>query len=72
MIYIQIIHSIIMSTTTIKVYTDEQYRLKYYQSVFNCGTMQDLVKTLLDKAGLASAADIKRLRQIQGEKVGTE
>ena len=55
-----------MATTTIKVYTEEQYRLKYYQSVFNCGTMQDLVKTLLDKAGLASAADIKRLRQIQG------
>jgi len=55
-----------MATTTIQVYAEERDRLAYYKTVFSCGSIADILKVVMDKAGFASAADIKRLRQIQG------
>ncbi len=61
-----------MATTTIEVYTDERDRLKYYKSVFYCNNMPDLVRELMNKMGLASIEDIKRLQQLKGETVEKE
>ena len=55
-----------MATTTIQVYAEERDRLAYYKTVFSCGSIADILKVVMDKAGLASVEDIKRLRKLQG------
>ena len=56
-----------MATTTVTINVEEKRRLEYYKGVFGFSSIQECLKGLLDKAGLASYADIQRLQTIQRE-----
>ena len=51
-------------TTTVRVYPEEKMRLDFYKGVFGFTSVQDVIKAIMDRAGLASVEDIKRQRVI--------
>jgi len=57
-----------MASTTITVTSDTKLRLDYYKSVFRFSSYDQLINDIFNKTGMASATDIRRLRQIQHKK----
>jgi len=54
-----------MARTTVSIESDDLLRLKYYQTVFGFGSLAEVITSILNKSGLATAHDIRRLRQMQ-------